>query len=565
MDDTVNAPEVSGQPGNTDAIEQEPLQIGGPRIVINPDVLKKTDKRDALAVAFNEGIRVFMEANNYEPKAQPTDEEREFFKNMAYADDEVQLRRTIIARIATFDTSVKHPTDDQLQETEDVLNAMLKNGFTKNDFETNAITKLANAVHEVLKTTAANHQEPLQPAAGQPTGQEPLQPTGEETRSDMGGGLVEAPTVKDLNNRPLVYVPGKTPEEDGYATVYSLGIDERDPTGKNPNDPHLWVNLPMVIDGKMVDAKQAVKHYRETGEHLGKYNSQQAADAAAIKLHEDQAKQYDPEYQAVMNDLPTIKQFEGDPKSKEFYKITLRPGDKETVYTYGYGTTNRYDQNTGEFIPLDEQDKGKIMSKQDVEQNLKRNALYHYSALKKAAPWMNGLSQNEKISAYDVAYNAGPEIFNSKHSPRLNRTINLVNQYKKLQQLKQGTPEYEQGVNAFNKAYRKELAEKGATYFPGMTTSQALQGELLTYASADGKELEGLKTRRAVRYLQAFEPETYKELYAAGKIVNTPEQADYLQNLAQLSRDQLDNKIRDGRKRYADENKKPLSKRGAKH
>lgn len=570
MDDVAIDPSVSGQPGNTDAPEteeQEPLQMGGPRIVINPNVLKQTDRRDALAVAFNEGIRVFMEANGYEPHAEPTDEERDFFKNMAYADDEVQLRRTIIARIATFDTSVKHPTDEQLQETEDVLNSMLKSGFTKNDFETNAITKLVTAVHEVLKTTAANQQEPLQPQPRpQPNeqgteepAQEPLQPVSQEAQSDMGGGLtkqpedglVEAPTVKDLNNRPLVFTPGKKPgEEDGYATVYTMGVDEGDVTGKDPTRPHLWVNLPTVIDGRAVSAKEAIDHYKKTKEHLGKYNSLEASDRAAIKLHEDQAKLYEPEYHAIMDDLPTLKQFEGDPKNKDFYTIVHRPGDRSNVFTYGYGTTSSYDQNTGAFIPFTKLDSGKIMTERDADQSLQRNALYRYSTLRIATPWMNKLSPSEKIAMYDVAFNAGPQVFDKEHSPRLNRNIALIDSYEKLKQLNRGSTEYTEAAKNFRDSYWKEINRKDSTYFPGMTHSQALQRELLSYISADGKVEAGLKTRRAIRYLQAFEPEVYKDLSSEGKIINTEEQAPYLQKLAAFSLSRLKKEARTKRANF---------------
>ena len=100
----------------------EPAPQGGPRIVINPTTFKNS--KDALCVAFNEGFRLWMEANDFQPQSEPTDAQRKFFSDTAYADDELQLRRTILARIATFDTSVKDPTDDQLSETAEFLNAV---------------------------------------------------------------------------------------------------------------------------------------------------------------------------------------------------------------------------------------------------------------------------------------------------------------------------------------------------------------------------------------------------------------------------------------------------------
>lgn len=93
-----------------------------PRIVINPAVME--DRRDAMAVAWNEGLRAWMEMNGFEPKAEPTEKQRAFFEGTAYADDEVMLRRTILARIATRDTSVKDPTPEQAAETRSLLEAV---------------------------------------------------------------------------------------------------------------------------------------------------------------------------------------------------------------------------------------------------------------------------------------------------------------------------------------------------------------------------------------------------------------------------------------------------------
>ena len=76
------------------------------RIIINPKVLEKGDKRDGLCVAWNEALRVAMEAMGYEPTSEPTDAQRRFFADTPYADDELQLRRTILARICVFDTSI---------------------------------------------------------------------------------------------------------------------------------------------------------------------------------------------------------------------------------------------------------------------------------------------------------------------------------------------------------------------------------------------------------------------------------------------------------------------------
>lgn len=81
-----------------------PARPSGPRIVINPTTFR--NRKDALCVAFNERFRIAMEQYGFEPKSEPTPAQRRFFADTAYADDEVQLRRTILARILTLDTSI---------------------------------------------------------------------------------------------------------------------------------------------------------------------------------------------------------------------------------------------------------------------------------------------------------------------------------------------------------------------------------------------------------------------------------------------------------------------------
>lgn len=155
-------------------------ETGGPRIVINPTTFR--NKKDALCVAFNEGFRLWMEAAGFEPQSEPTDAQRRFFSDTAYADDEVQLRRTILARIATFDTSVKDPTDDQLAETGSFLDEILESDWCKNDWERNAVSRLSQAVK------ASVGAEPVEPR------QEPLEARETEPlqmRAAMGGGETE--------------------------------------------------------------------------------------------------------------------------------------------------------------------------------------------------------------------------------------------------------------------------------------------------------------------------------------------------------------------------------------
>ena len=179
-------------------------EAGGPRIVINPTTFRNS--KDALCVAFNEGFRLWMEATGFEPQSEPTAAQRKFFSDTAYADDELQLRRTILARIATFDTSVKDPTDDQLAETASFLNAVLESDWCKNEWERNSVGKLARAVE------AAVGAEPVEPRAEpvEPREPEPLRARAAEDGGDSrrtlamnGPALEPARRIGDIGARTL--------------------------------------------------------------------------------------------------------------------------------------------------------------------------------------------------------------------------------------------------------------------------------------------------------------------------------------------------------------------------
>jgi len=122
---------------------------GGPRIVINPSTFR--NKKDALCVAFNEAFRLVMEEMGFNPVSEPTEAQRRFFSDTAYRDDELQLRRTILARICTFDTSVKDPTDEQLQEAVEFLGSVLEAGAPQNDWERQAVERLRDVIAQVAE------------------------------------------------------------------------------------------------------------------------------------------------------------------------------------------------------------------------------------------------------------------------------------------------------------------------------------------------------------------------------------------------------------------------------
>jgi hypothetical protein len=89
----------------------------------------------------------------------------------------------------------------------------------------------------------------------------------------------------DIHHRPVVH------NKDGsISTVRSFSI------GTERGE----VLIPQVVNGKVVTKKEAEAHYRQTGEHLGIFKSPAAATAFAKKLHEQQAQEYDPDFNAQL-------------------------------------------------------------------------------------------------------------------------------------------------------------------------------------------------------------------------------------------------------------------------
>ena len=136
----------------------------GPRVVINPQVMK--DDRDALCVAFNESFRIIQEINGFDPVAEPTEKQRAFFADTAYRDDERMLRRTILSRICTFDTSVTDPTDEQLQEAVEFLDTVLEIGAPQNQWEQRAVERIRTAIERSVGQPRTEEENPKPPAEG---------------------------------------------------------------------------------------------------------------------------------------------------------------------------------------------------------------------------------------------------------------------------------------------------------------------------------------------------------------------------------------------------------------
>lgn len=172
----------------SEGTEQTAQNNGGPRIIVNPSTFR--NEKDALCVAMNEAFRVIMEVNGFDPVSEPTERQRKFFSDTAYNDDELMLRRTILARICTFDTSVKDPTDEQLQEAMEFLDTVMEIGAPQNEWEQRAVKRIRDTIAQSVG----------QPRAEEPSDEEPPEDTGAITGA-VGGGESED-DLEDLFDEP---------------------------------------------------------------------------------------------------------------------------------------------------------------------------------------------------------------------------------------------------------------------------------------------------------------------------------------------------------------------------
>ena len=105
-----------------------------------------------------------------------------------------------------------------------------------------------------------------------------------QMESAQARGVPYAAEGRNIDVARLPEVPNRIPGEGGISTVRSMGITE------DGNE----VLIPTVVDGRLAPTaaqaeEEAIRHYRRTGKHLGKYASRAAADAAATLLHEREA------------------------------------------------------------------------------------------------------------------------------------------------------------------------------------------------------------------------------------------------------------------------------------
>jgi hypothetical protein len=92
----------------------------------------------------------------------------------------------------------------------------------------------------------------------------------EENKTSVNG-MVESGNI-DLKKRPVIE------NKDGtHSTVRTITIEEDGDT----------VLIPTAINGKIVSNKEAIAHYKKTGEHMGKFKSEEAAEKYDKKIHKE--------------------------------------------------------------------------------------------------------------------------------------------------------------------------------------------------------------------------------------------------------------------------------------
>jgi len=128
----------------------------------------------------------------------------------------------------------------------------------------------------------------------------------------------------DLSKRPIYKFPAtKESPGGGYGTFFSTSFQE-DKDGPEILIPQIWADE----DGKpgVHNGMEAIKRYKKTGEHLGKYKDVEEADKAADFLHHFSYDQDTGDFEGIWRDdieditpldLSDLDAFKRNPKKKQ--------------------------------------------------------------------------------------------------------------------------------------------------------------------------------------------------------------------------------------------------------
>lgn len=180
-----------------------------------------------------------------------------------------------------------------------------------------------NLANTFVSQFAGSGTDPIQTASLDPSagmGSVPLTVVGENVK-----GLV-APGNIDLAARPVVKNSDGT-----ISTVRSMSFEDKD--GKE-------TLIPTVSpDGKILSNEDAIKLYRETGQHLGKFDSPDDATAYAKSLHTQQEKMYAknaPVPSAASVSAPGVIETVQPVEIKPGKRGNFKPTDRNTVFGRAY-------------------------------------------------------------------------------------------------------------------------------------------------------------------------------------------------------------------------------------
>ena len=202
-------------------------------IKINPAVF--SDGRAALAVAWNEGLRLWMEDHGYVPVSAPTDEQRQALADTAYADDPEAMAKTVLARIITRDESAPNPTPEQLEEAYDLL-LQVADSLPDDDPDVETVMMLANDFAPSVPDEELSGEE--MPEEGVPVPDGELPPMPAEGELPPGEGEMPLPA-------PEMAQEGAIPEGAPDVLAQEGAMPEEAPGAAPEGSPDLQASVPV--------------------------------------------------------------------------------------------------------------------------------------------------------------------------------------------------------------------------------------------------------------------------------------------------------------------------------